>query len=312
VRWASERGAAGAVRDEAGWLVDGSRRLPAEATPAELVPLVVRRDGGFSGDVFLPARGFIVGHGRIAQVAPGRLIARLALDGGALALATIDLGRDGAPQRIVDGDGVIAMRATAEQAAAPFPIVDLIALSAIPIDGTRSRELVLDGNVAMPPLPGQRARPTEGGVVVELDRRLPGHLAAGAPGRDRRGDIAGLVAAVRARITPDLAAATGSPQEAVAATSGDCTTFALAYAALAARRGITTRVVTGFRVDGARLIRHRWAVSWTGSTWISVDAAFGVAHAGGNLVGLAVHDADDAGLVAGEAALTSVRAASWR
>jgi hypothetical protein len=60
-----------------------------------------------------------------------------------------------------------------------------------------------------------------------------------------------------------------------------------------------------------RLIRHRWAVSWTGARWIAIDAAFGAAPAGGNLIGLAVHDAVDAGLVAGEAALTQVRAARW-
>jgi hypothetical protein len=52
-------------------------------------------------------------------------------------------------------------------------------------------------------------------------------------------------------------------------------------------------------------------VSWTGARWIAIDAAFGAVPAGGNLIGLAVHDADDAGLVAGEAALTQVRAASW-
>jgi len=59
-------------------------------------------------------------------------------------------------------------------------------------------------------------------------------------------------------------------------------------------------------------VRHRWAVSWTGRAWIAVDAAFGAVPAGGNLVGLAVHDADDIGLVAGEAALTHLRAATWK
>jgi transglutaminase-like putative cysteine protease len=98
---------------------------------------------------------------------------------------------------------------------------------------------------------------------------------------------------------------------AAAATSGDCTTFALAYAALAHHRGIATRAVTGLRVDGGRLVRHRWAVSWTGRAWIAVDAAFSAAPAGGDLVGLAVTDPDDAGLVAGEAALAQVRGARW-
>ena len=45
---------------------------------------------------------------------------------------------------------------------------------------------------------------------------------------------------------------------------------------------------------------------------IAVDAAFGAVPAGGDLVGVAIHDADDVGLVAGEAALTHVRAATWK
>jgi transglutaminase-like putative cysteine protease len=116
---------------------------------------------------------------------------------------------------------------------------------------------------------------------------------------------------VQQRITPDLAAGPSRARTATSATAGDCTTFALAYAALATSRGITTRVVTGLRVDDARLVRHRWAVSWTGTRWIAIDAAFGQAPAGGDLVGLAVHGADDAGLVAGEAALTQVTHATW-
>jgi transglutaminase-like putative cysteine protease len=137
-------------------------------------------------------------------------------------------------------------------------------------------------------------------------------LPYGAFGKDRSREIANLVTAVRTRIAPDLAASPGSPREASTATAGDCTTFALAYASAASNRSIPTRVVTGLRVDNGRLIRHRWAVSWTGKAWIAVDAAFGAAPAGGDLIGLAVHDADDAGLVAGEAALAQVRGASWR
>ncbi|HEX5059444.1 MAG TPA: transglutaminase domain-containing protein, partial [Kofleriaceae bacterium] len=143
------------------------------------------------------------------------------------------------------------------------------------------------------------------------DASLTGELPAGPAHADRSNEIRALVAAVRSRITPDLAASPASARDAATATAGDCTTFALAYAALAAGRGIPTRVVTGVRIDNNRLIRHRWAVSWTGTRWIAIDAAFGAVPAGGNLIALAVHDADDAGLVAGEAALTQVRAAAW-
>jgi hypothetical protein len=240
------------------------------------------------------------------------MIAQLALEGGAVVEATIDLAADGAPVRVVDGEGVIAMRTTEAQAREPFPAVDLIAATALPIAGKHERDrLVLEGKVALPALPGQRAHVAAAGLEVELSPALRGDLPAGRSTPERAVEIRELVGTVRARITPSLAAGPTSSRDAATATAGDCTTFALAYAALAGSRGITTRVVTGLRVDGSRLIRHRWAVSWTGSRWIAIDAAFGHVPAGGNLIGLAVHDADDAGLVAGEAALTQVRGAAW-
>jgi hypothetical protein len=284
------------------------------AVPAELVPLIVRRDGMFTGSVFLPARGFVAGRGRIEPVAPHRLIARLELDAGPLAEATIDQARDGMPARVVDGEGVIALRISAAQARVPFVAVDLVAATAVPIAGTHPRRphrLVLDGDLVLPALPGQATTAVASGIAVELGAQLPGGLPGEPAGADRGAEVRALVANVRARITPDLGASATSSRDADAATAGDCTTFALAYAALASRRGITTRVVTGLRVDGDRLVRHRWAVSWTGRAWIAVDAAFGAAPAGGDLIGLAIHDADDAGLVSGEAALTHVRGATW-
>ena len=306
------------VRTDAGWrALDGSlrtelARVPEGAVPTELVPLLLRRDGRYEGAVFMPARGFVGGRGRVEPVAPGRLIARLELTAGPRVEATIDLAPDGAPARVVDGEGVIAMRATPAQAAAPFDPVDLIAATSVPLTGVRSRAITLAGDLALPALPGQDARPGEGGVDVELSATLPGALPPGIARRDRTPDITAVVASVRHRIAPDLGAGITSPRDVELATAGDCTTFALAYAALAARLDIPTRVVTGLRVDGARLVRHRWAVSWTGRAWVAVDAAFGAVPAGGDLIGLAIHDADDAGLIAGEAALTAVHAARWR
>ena len=318
VTW-SERGQAPrsgeATRDRAGWHASTGAVLPDDAIPAELAPLRVRRDGRFAGPVFLPARGFVAGAGTIAPVAAGRspLMAKLALADGTTVLATIELADDRMPGRIVDGDGVIAMRATAAEAGAPFPAVDLVAATAIPIEGVRAApRLVLDVDAPLPPVPGQLAHPAAaGGVEVVLDPELPGALAPEVAGADHTPDIGVIVDDVRARIAPDLGAGPSSAADADAATAGDCTTFALAYASVASRAGIATRIVTGLRVDGARLVRHRWAVSWTGRAWIAVDAAYGTVKAGGDLVGVAVTDADDAGLVAGEAALARVRNARW-
>jgi hypothetical protein len=303
-----------AVRQGDAWRLDEAGvQLPDGAIPAELVPLLVRRDGHFAGPVFLPARGFVAGAGHVAPVAPGRLVARLALAGGAVAEATIELARDGSPWRVVDGDGVIALRATQEQARAGFRATDLIALTAVPIAGVPTAPRIwLECDLAqLPPVPGQAASPAKHGIVVQLGAALPGGLPPGPAGADRLPEIAALVAAVRARIRPDLGAAPTNARAAVDATAGDCTTYALAYAALARARGIPTRIVTGLRVDGDRLVRHRWAVSWTGRAWIAVDAAFGDVPAGGKLVGLVLSAADDPGLVEGEAALAHVRAARW-
>ena len=307
-----------AIQDAGAWRSNiPNLEIANGAVPAELVPLIVRRDGHFAGPVFLPARSFAGGRGRIDPVAPDRLVARVELDGGLLAEATIDRAPDGMPARVVDGEGVIALRITEAEARRPFAATDLVAATAVPITGHRGHHLVLDGDLVVPALPGQASTSPHGaaaGVSFELGKQLPGALppppSAGAEPA-RAAEIRGLVANVRARITPDLAATPTSSRDADAATAGDCTTLALAYTALAARRGIPTRVVTGLRVDGDRLVRHRWAVSWTGRAWIAVDAAFGAVPAGGDLVGLAISDADDAGLVAGEAALTHVRGATW-
>jgi hypothetical protein len=230
-------GRATAVRGPGGWSITGAGagapRVRPDAVPAELVPLLVRRDGGFAGAVFLPARGFVGGEGRVDAVAPGRLLARLRHGGGAVAESTIDVGPDGAYARIVDGDGVIAIRATAAEAAAPFPRVDLIGQAAVPIAGAPGpgRRLVVTGDLALPGLPGQVAHARADGVELELSPRLGGDLGAAAPGPDRTREIGALVAQVRARIAPDLAAGPVLAAAASAATAGDCTTYALAYAA---------------------------------------------------------------------------------
>ena len=266
--------------------------------------------------MFLPARDFAGGRGRIEAVAPGRLVARLELDGGLLAEATIDRAADGMPARVVDGEGVIALRVTDAQARLAVRARS-ISSPRPPCRSRRAPPAIASCSTAISSCrrcPARRRRSRSPASRVELGAHLPGALPAppsfGAE-PDRGAEIAALVANVRARITPDLGATPTSSRDADAATAGDCTTFALAYAALASRRGIPTRVVTGLRVDGDRLVRHRWAVSWTGRAWIAVDAAFGAVPAGGDLVGLAISDADDAGLVAGEAALTHVRGATW-
>jgi hypothetical protein len=129
--------------------------------------------------------------------------------------ATIDLDRDGAPARVVDGEGVIAIRATAEQAAEPYPAVDLIGATAITIAGaSHAGHIVLGGALALPAVPGQLAQRVADEVDVALDADLPGALPPGPSYSDRTAEIRTLVASVQSRITPDLAATPASPREA--------------------------------------------------------------------------------------------------
>ena len=123
-------------------------------------------------------------------VAPGRLVARLELDGGLLAEATIDRAADGMPARVVDGEGVIALRITEAQAPLPFAR-----------DRPRRRDRGPDHRRAaaiascstaissLPALPGQATQPRSPASRLELGAHLPGALPpppSFGPNRSRR------------------------------------------------------------------------------------------------------------------------------
>src|SRR5207244_10447088 len=87
---------------------------------------------------------------------------------------------------------------------------------------------------------------------------------------------------------------------------GDCTAHALAFIARAERRGLETRAVTGWRLDGGRLVRHRWAlVRQADGPWIAVDPSYGEAPASPRLIGLAVGGATTAELAAADLAFVA-------
>lgn len=98
-----------------------------------------------------------------------------------------------------------------------------------------------------------------------------------------------MTARVAAAVTDDLGATAATVGAARQADRGDCTTHALKLVALADDAGIPVRVVTGLRLDGDRLVRHRWVVAWTGARWQAVDPTYGESPAAPALIGLAVH-----------------------
>ncbi|MEZ4365660.1 MAG: transglutaminase domain-containing protein [Kofleriaceae bacterium] len=292
-----------ARRDDAGWRVDGEAvAVPAAAIPVELVPLRVARDGGFAGPVLMAGRGFAVGDGEVVALGPRQQRARTRLP-GAVREAAIELDDDGGAGLVVDGTGVVATRTSQLLAQALGAPIDVLALGALAV--VVRRHVAVELTAGPPPAaPGQRAVPIATGWRLEVAPDEPGGLpapTAGAAG-DRSAAIAAVVAAVAAAIEPSLLER--GPDR------GDCTTYALAVAAAAASARIPAKVVTGYRLDGALLVRHRWNLAWTGDRWLPVDASTDAAPARDPRLALAVHDATTASLAAAELAFTGVSAAT--
>jgi Transglutaminase-like superfamily len=298
--------------------VDGeaARPAPAAAIPEELVPLRVRRDGGFRGPVLLTGRGFMLGDGRVVRTGPGRLRAEIATRAGALR-AEIATDRAGDPLRIVESDGVVARRADPAELAAGFDPPEVVDGVALPVRGAMPAGrviLALRGVARTPPpgLPGQRVAADGDAWRVVLDPTEPGELAPEPATADRTPAIRALAAAVADQIRPDLAGLARTEDEARDARAGDCTTHALAFAARAADLGIATRIVTGWRLDGGRLVRHRWDVAWNGAAWLAVDPSYGEAPAAPRLIGLAIGGPGAADLALADLAFTGTERVAAR
>jgi transglutaminase-like putative cysteine protease len=60
---------------------------------------------------------------------------------------------------------------------------------------------------------------------------------------------------------------------------GDCTAHSTLLVDLASEQKLEAKLVTGFRIDDNRLVRHRWVTIKQGDTWVQVDPTFGEAPA---------------------------------
>lgn len=263
------------------------------ATPFEDAVAGAAAAGGFRGPVVLAGYGFAIAALTIARDGGGAgedgWLATLTIDGRALT-AHIAYGDDGLATEIRGGDGVTARRRRPGAAVPRFTPIEVVAGSAIEIVGGAATVLAFPDAIAAPPaLPGQRIAIDRDGWRIVLDAEAPGALAPGRRGPDRTRAIAALTDRVAAAIEDDLGVTATTLGAARAAHRGDCTTHALRFAADAADADIATQIVTGLRVDGARLVRHRWVVAWTGARWIAVDPTYAESPASPQLVGLAVH-----------------------
>lgn len=317
---------------DGGWSVEIDGEPPATLPAAVPFELVLRSGQEFHGTVLLAGWGFATAH---LDLLPASNAAWLFV-GGRLLQASVTYDEDGAIASIVGGDGITATRAAIDADLRPAQPPEVVASNAITLDDARAirahdaaepsvpdasgpRTIVFPDATAPspPPLPGQRpvsGRPWSvtldpSAIPRELSPeprtlRLPPQPRALPPElrtHDRTAEITALVHQVAASIDDDLSATSTTAGAALTATRGDCTTHALRFAALAADADIPVRVVTGLRLDGNALIRHRWNVAWAGDRWITVDPTFDESPAAPALIGLAAHGARAADLAAADA-----------
>lgn len=300
-RGAAARGVAIAVPD--GWDVRVDGEPPALLPPAPPFEDVLARAveaGGFRGPVLLAGWGFAVAELALAPDGDAWL-ATLAVDGGVVT-ARIAFGGDGLADRIDSGDGVSATRRDDTAAAPRFEPIEVVDGNALVVTGRGATVRFPDARRELPALPGQRPAPAPaGGWQVTLDAAAPGDLPPGRPGPERLAVLDRLTAEVAAAVEDDLGATAATVGAARAAARGDCTTHALQFIARADELGVPARVVTGLRVDGTRLVRHRWVVAWTGQRWLTIDPTYGESPAAPLLIGLAVHGPRSADLAMADA-----------
>lgn len=302
-----------------GWRidVDGEAALTAPpATPFELAIARAPATGGFRGPVLLAGYGFAIAELAVARGDGDDWTATLTVAGRPL-VATVRYADDGTVREIRGADGVVARAVDAWTLTRPAVPIEVVAGSALVVEESDPSPSA-DGTVAVvapttlwlpeatgpapPALPGQRAVDSgRAGWTVRLDPDAPTELPPGPVGVDRTALLAALARQVADDVEDDLGATALTEGGARLARRGDCTTHALRFAALAADLGFELRVVTGLRLDGGALVRHRWIVAWTGQRWRAIDPTFAEAPAAPVLLGLAVHGSRAADLALADA-----------
>lgn len=300
--------------DEPASLVDG------DVIPAELAPLLVAMsdDRSLSARVMLPGYGFAVGDLTIepAEASHGRVVMATLDTGVAQLRGRMTLKSNGTVSRVIATDAVGSFRTTRAEIDQPFTPPEIVDSASIPIDDSipavGKMTLVIEPVSHEIParIPGQVVVDHEDGWRVELTAgnaprieaadsavatpdsyfgEIAERIVREAGAGDVRAEVIALARATDSLIIDDYATSSANPRASLALGRGDCTTHATVFAALATARGIPTKLVTGFRVDEQRMVRHRWALAAVGGAWIAVDPTYGEAPARPRLLGLATH-----------------------
>jgi hypothetical protein len=277
-----------AVRAKDGsWVLalDGEpvRSAPANAVPIELIPfLIAQQDADdFRGKVILAGYGFAVADINIQR--DGRkAVATLDTEWGPLK-TTFDLEGDGVLERAAT-DSTASVRVDADKLDQKFRAPELPARASIPVRGN-GQSLVVDNVKRKAPrdIPGQTITAKSGQWQVSFER---------APQTDKALD--GISREVDRLLDETYDAPGAGAGDALALGRGDCTAHSSLFVQLASERGMNAKMVTGYRLDGKQLVRHRWVTVKRGKRWVSVDPTIGEPMQRGHYLALAVHGATTA------------------
>jgi hypothetical protein len=274
-----------AVRaDDGRWVValegEAVRKAPRNAVPLELVPYLVAKSGKaeYQGTVLLAGYGFAITRMNLEHDGRrGRAV--LKTDWGDIA-TELQMSGDGSLMRAATGS-TGSVRVGENRLKEKFRRPELPGLSTIPVTGAGSVLLVENASRQPPPaLGGQSVSLRKNGWRIHFDKK-PAKVS-------RR--ISALVREVDQLLKDSHDAPGAGADDAMSLGRGDCTAHSTLLVDLAAEQNMEARLVTGFRIDGNKLVRHRWVTIKQGKSWVQVDPTFGESPVQpGKHLALAVH-----------------------
>lgn len=270
--------------DDGRWVValegEAVRKAPKQAVPLELVPYLVAQSGQaeYRGMVLLAGYGFAITRMKLEHDGrQGRAV--LETEWGDIA-TELRMSGDGSLMSAATGS-TGSIRVGAKRLKEKFRRAELPGLSSIPVSGTGSILLVKNARRQPPPaLGGQSISLRRNGWRIQFDKQ---------PTKVNR-RISALVREVDSLLKDSHDAPGAGAGDAMALGRGDCTAHSTLLVDLAAEQNMQARLVTGFRIDNNKLVRHRWVTIKQGDAWVQVDPTFGEAPAApGKHLALAVH-----------------------
>ncbi len=274
-----------AVRaDDGSWVIalegEAVRKAPKSAVPLELVPYLVARskNSKYQGKVLLAGYGFAITNMKLTHDGRHGHVT-LNTDWGDIT-SELRMAGDGSLQR-ADTGSTGSVRVGANRIKERFQRAELPGLSSIPLSGAGTI-LVVDNALRQPPpaIGGQSVSLRKNGWRVQFEKK---------PVRVSR-RIQDLVREVDTLLKDSHDAPGAGGDDAMALGRGDCTAHSTLLVDLAAEQKLEAKLVTGFRIDDNKLVRHRWVTIKQGKTWVQVDPTFGEAPAvAGKHLTLAVH-----------------------